>query len=438
LKGNRGALALLVLFVFGLSLYANLSFLVTRPGALRFFPPFRAGVDVNFNLHLGAEYLSIARALANGKGFSNPFQIDTGPTAWMPPVYPFLLAGLLRLLGQLPLVAAAVVLSKNLALVATGMLVLAAARASAVQAAPAVALAGYAAWLLCHFSWFFQMTHDEWLILLCVDASLLGAWRIALHGIRGRQALAWGGLGGLVFLTSPVAGASWLATTAWLARKRSLRRPLFAAGLLALALAGLWGLRNQAVLGRPYFVKSNLFFDLYQANFASPDGVYDEPFLAQHPVWTTLRDPDSPYRSLGEVAFLDAYRARFLADARAHPEALAGGALRRLLAATLVYKPYRPYYEGLHPPLTSFVHALPFLGLVLLLVLCGRRLEPIQRIAVLFYAVYLAPYALSAFYLRYLLPLTPVLVLLWFWGVDALIARGLARAPAGEPRAAPR
>ncbi len=434
-KGKRVAPALLVLFVFGLSLYANLSFLAPRPGALRFFPPFRAGVDVNFNLHLGAEYLNIARALAAGKGFSNPFQVESGPTAWMPPVYPALLAALLLLFGSPPGVAAAVVLAKNAVLVATGLLVLHAARESAQRAPPALALVGYAAWLLCHFAWFFQMTHDEWLILLCVDLCLLGAWRLSREGSRGGRALGWGGLGGLVFLTSPVAGASWLALTALLARERALRRPLCAAALLALGIASLWSVRNGVVLGRAYFVKSNLFFDLYQANFESEGGVYDEPFLARHPVWTAFRDPDSLYQREGEVAFLDAYRARFLAAAREHPEALASGALQRLLAATLVYRPYRPASEGLHPPLASFVHAMPALGLLFLLALRGRRLDPIQRTTALFYAAYLAPYALSAFYVRYLLPLTPALALLWFWGVDAILERG-AGARQREPEAA--
>ena len=33
---------------------------------------------------------SIAQALATGRGFSSPFGKDTGPTAWLTPVYPLL------------------------------------------------------------------------------------------------------------------------------------------------------------------------------------------------------------------------------------------------------------------------------------------------------------------------------------------------------------
>ncbi len=42
---------------------------------------------------------NIASSLANGKGFSSPFRVDTGPTAWMAPAYPLLLAGVFRIFG---------------------------------------------------------------------------------------------------------------------------------------------------------------------------------------------------------------------------------------------------------------------------------------------------------------------------------------------------
>jgi hypothetical protein len=38
----------------------------------------------------------IARSIASGHGFGSPTDLDTGPTAWMPPVYPYLLAGVDR------------------------------------------------------------------------------------------------------------------------------------------------------------------------------------------------------------------------------------------------------------------------------------------------------------------------------------------------------
>src|SRR5689334_4570267 len=96
-RGGFLAEAVLAAAIVACSVYANLSFAVTDRAAYRFFPPFERGVNANDNGHLGAEYFNIARSLTAGQGFANPFPEATGPTAWMPPVLPLLLAGLLWL-----------------------------------------------------------------------------------------------------------------------------------------------------------------------------------------------------------------------------------------------------------------------------------------------------------------------------------------------------
>src|SRR5258708_20250716 len=47
----------------------------------------------------GYETGRIARSIAQGRGFSNPLFGDTGPTAWMTPVYPYLVAGVFKRSG---------------------------------------------------------------------------------------------------------------------------------------------------------------------------------------------------------------------------------------------------------------------------------------------------------------------------------------------------
>ena len=47
----------------------------------------------------GTETTRIAASIANGQGFSSPFAQPTGPSAWEPPVYPYLLAGIFRVFG---------------------------------------------------------------------------------------------------------------------------------------------------------------------------------------------------------------------------------------------------------------------------------------------------------------------------------------------------
>src|SRR5262249_25949460 len=47
----------------------------------------------------GWETGRIARAIADGQGFSNPFHGITGPTAWIAPAYPYFLAGVFKIFG---------------------------------------------------------------------------------------------------------------------------------------------------------------------------------------------------------------------------------------------------------------------------------------------------------------------------------------------------
>src|SRR6476646_1092924 len=65
------------------------------------------------NFSFGWEMGRIGRSLAQGQGFSNPFSTATGPTAWEPPVYPFLIAAVFKLFGIYTRLSALVLLTIN-------------------------------------------------------------------------------------------------------------------------------------------------------------------------------------------------------------------------------------------------------------------------------------------------------------------------------------
>ena len=71
---------------------------------------FRAA-EANFGF--GWEMGRIARAIAAGEGFSNPFHAVTGPTAWEPPLYPYLIAGVFKVFGIYSKASAFVLLALN-------------------------------------------------------------------------------------------------------------------------------------------------------------------------------------------------------------------------------------------------------------------------------------------------------------------------------------
>src|SRR5262245_64543824 len=61
----------------------------------------------------GWETGRIARAVALGEGFSSPLYPPTVPTAWMPPVYVYLVAAVFKVFGVYTLKSAVVTLSLN-------------------------------------------------------------------------------------------------------------------------------------------------------------------------------------------------------------------------------------------------------------------------------------------------------------------------------------
>ncbi len=65
------------------------------------------------NFSFGWEMGRIGAALASGRGFGDPFGPPTGPTAWEPPLYPYLIAGVFKMFGIYSKASAFVLLALN-------------------------------------------------------------------------------------------------------------------------------------------------------------------------------------------------------------------------------------------------------------------------------------------------------------------------------------
>src|ERR1700680_900159 len=63
------------------------------------------------HFQFGWEMGRLARSTATGHGFGSPTDLDTGPSAWAPPVYPYILAGVFKLLGVYRAASAFVILA---------------------------------------------------------------------------------------------------------------------------------------------------------------------------------------------------------------------------------------------------------------------------------------------------------------------------------------
>src|SRR5213593_2928351 len=51
------------------------------------------------HFQFGWEMGRLARSIAQGQGFSSPTDLNSGPSAWTAPVYPYILGGIFRVFG---------------------------------------------------------------------------------------------------------------------------------------------------------------------------------------------------------------------------------------------------------------------------------------------------------------------------------------------------
>jgi hypothetical protein len=374
------------------------------------------------NLHANqtGEYFNIARALAGGEGFANPTGAPTGPTAWMPPVLPALLAGLLRAGGRRAVDVVLVVLHLGV-VIGTGFLVLALARRT-TRHVGAVAAAGlFFLGLLFHFRYWFERANECWLILLALGLLIAGfCWLRPLE--RWQTAAGWGLFGGLCAQVSPVVGLVWGV----LSLADVLRLRPWGQAALALLCAGLvlapWTVRNYRVFGRFIPVKSNAAYELYQAQCLQPDGLLQLDAMRLHPSSKESPRERREFQELGETAYLDHKRQQFAAAVRADPEDFLDRVASRFLGATLWYVPFDRTAEASRPWLLwlkRLTHPLPFLALVVLLATAVREpLSRAQATVIGVYVLFLLPYVAASYYDRYAAPLVMVQTSLVLWAVD--------------------
>jgi len=377
---------------------------------------------------LGGEYFFIAEALAEGKGFSNPFQIDTGPTAWMPPLYSFFLAILIKILALKRAVAVFVILLKNITLVLTGLMVYDIARKTSTRIKPECILFIYITFLLLYFRWYFQFSHDEWFLLALVCISLAFITYINKYQLTNRNAFFWGIIGSLNLLASPALGLAWIVLTLlfYIRSQHKRLKALLLSFIVCSVLFMPWMIRNYIVFNKIIPIKSNFFWDAYCINYNTKDGINTEDFLIKnHPYFTVRLHSDPVYKNIGEIAFMEIYKGNFFNKVRTEPYRFINNIKNRVLAVFLVYYPYHRY--EVKAWWKNIIHALPFLSIIIIIYYKYYKLDIklyfMNYIA--FYFVYLIPYIIISYYMRYDIPLTPIKILFVFWAFDALFANAV-------------
>ncbi|MBI4890822.1 MAG: hypothetical protein HY821_09385 [Acidobacteria bacterium] len=209
----------------------------------------------------GMETVAIARTLAQEGRFANPFGVETGATAQQAPLYPAILATILKIAGEGTAAGTAIVLLAFLfhALQYPLLPILSDQLFHSRQP-------GYWACL-----WLAVIPTMK-IYLAWADASLIAlavmAWCAAFHGPAAAQrSVAAGATAGLVLLLHPAAGAvllPWFVVSIWSSGQRWRKLPLFAAMAAAVCLP--WTLRNTAELGDFVPIRDNFGLELQVSN----------------------------------------------------------------------------------------------------------------------------------------------------------------------------
>jgi 4-amino-4-deoxy-L-arabinose transferase-like glycosyltransferase len=325
--------------------------LVIRLGGVAFLYPERLNPDRD-HWRFAGETGRIARSLVQGRGFSSPFHADTGPTALMTPVYPFLVAVAFKIFGIYTKTSAIAILAlDSLFSALTCIPVFFIALKSfgdraALWAAWAWAFFPYAIYFSADFIWPTTLTT---LMLSLVFWAALGLGNTS-------QTSIWVGFGllcGLAALTDPIvlSVAPWLALWMCSRRYRQLQPwfvPSVAASLAFVAVASPWLIRNYLAFDTFIPFRDNFGLELYVGNNGNTWHFAPGGF---HPSNTASEWRE--YQQMGELAYMRHKREQALDYIARHRGAFAVLSLRRAVYMWTNFWSFSHRYleaEPLDPP----------------------------------------------------------------------------------------
>jgi hypothetical protein len=383
----------------------------------------------------GYEVGAAARSIAEGRGVADPFGEETGPSAAVSPLVPYLVAVPARIFGPLspePWRALVLLSALSSALIAPALLVM--ARRLAAERAGLLAAFAWAVHPvgILGIPWEATMVYA---LLLTLTLAALAAVETSLRaedaGAAWRSACWLGLVAGLSLLQEPLALPFLLAWAAFRTFSLRRRRALMLVPALALAVAALpatpWVVRNARVVGVAN-LRSWAGPELWFGAMAGPG---EPPPIQLHPS-RNLRERQH-LRDVGEAAYarekaLDAVRLVRERPARwVTACALRYGAFWWGLPSWWRSTASHPVAPAAVSGLRGAMHAaLALVGLAGLAL--AWRSTPFVRWLALLFALYPVTYALSHVEARYRLPLEPALLLCACLGAVALHGRWLRRA----------
>ncbi len=366
----------------------------------------------------------LAESLLSGHGLSSPWGPPaTGPSAFLAPGYPLLIAAIFRILGAFsPASAIAIMLLQAGFGVFTVWIVV---RIAAREFGPLTAnIAGAFLAVGLPFLWLPAVFWDTSLCLLLLAISLALALRCARQPTHANWAFI-GISACITLLINPSLALTLAALFLWTlyqARRSSLLHPLLAV-LLLLAIYSPWPIRNARVLHAFIPLRSNLGFELWKGNRPGAAAIDDAVI---YPVFN--RAEFDAYAAQGEVAYMRAKSTLGRQEIEAHPDAFLRLTLRR----------FARYWTGTgsEPPapiLAAHEIATTLLALLGFAFLVRARRFSLAILLALPLLLFPLPYYITHAELRFRILLEPVTTLLAAHAVGQLAGVIFARRSSSVP-----
>jgi 4-amino-4-deoxy-L-arabinose transferase-like glycosyltransferase len=273
------------------------------------------------NFGFGFEVGRIAAALASGHGFSNPFGPPTGPTAWEPPLYPYLTAGVFMVFGIYSKASAVILLILNS--IFSALTCMPIFRIARRMFSEKVAVGSAWAWALLP-NVMFWCTRYVWETSLSALLVAVIFWlTLSLEDRDGLWPWAeFGLLWGVAALNSPTLLSFLPAAGLWAWHRRIKRSKkslsgVVLASIIFFACIAPWIARNYRELGKFIFIRDNFGAELRLGNGPGADGtlmIYLDPMHDPYAMRQFDAMRELPYIAMRKeqaVAYIKADYARF-------------------------------------------------------------------------------------------------------------------------------
>lgn len=278
----------------------------------------------------GYETGRIARSIASGEGFANPLFEKTGPTAWLTPLYPFLVAAVFKVTGVYTKSSALILLALNAIFSAlTCIPVFLTARESFGERT-----AVWAAWVWAFFPYAIYLSAD-WIWETCLTTLLLSLLFLTtlrlVQTTRLRPWVVYGLLWGITALSDPAVLSLFPFLVGWICyrlQKRGERSSLrVSVAIVALVVVVTpWFVRNYRTFHQFIPFRDAFWLVMHVGN--NGDTSHWAPDAA-HPSTSAVEEQE--YNRLGELNYMAEKRREAIEFIRSHPGWYAWVTFRRFV-----------------------------------------------------------------------------------------------------------